>query len=344
MSARFTQASRLPAVIAVSFLLVGLTPSVVRADPSPSTETSKVVETDVVESAQFSDAGPAVEEQMSDVVLDQSADMGVLVDQAEIDVQEAPGVGYVAGTAESLAGVESVGRIESEVTEGSTPIAVDLEYSIKTLAGDPISSPALPVGPGSLGVKFYPSQPCAFLFGDDPGDWMSACETLGYLDAGDGRHGYGVRDDDGSSALDWFTYHQWGTVHPSDNGIDSVILEGRKKSFITLASAINGNTAFTDYAPNASTCDGALSMGVGFVFNFSGELCTSGTEIDLLDDFGSFGQHLAIGVHAPDSSKGLNYRIAIRIKQGVKPDWYTMNSAKFRVMFTPFTDTLNDVS
>ncbi|MCW2784607.1 MAG: hypothetical protein JWP74_1124 [Marmoricola sp.] len=322
-------------------VVVGAAPAA-HADSSDTTST--VVDTDTVAADDFTEATSSTEDQLSDVVLAQSADMGVMVDESQIAVQKAPGVGYVAGTPASVAGVDSVSRKEAEVADGDTPVAEDVTYGLRTGATDDAADPALPLGPGSLGVKFYDSEPCAFLFGSDTGNWVSACETLGYLDDGDGRHGYGVSDDDGSSKYDWFTYHQWGTVHPSDSGPDWIIESGKKASLITGASIANGDPGVTDYAPNSSSCDGALTMGVDFVFNFSGELCTSGTEIDLPDTHGSFGQHLTIGVVGPDNSKGLNYRVAVRIKQGVKPDWYTINTAEFRKMFSTTTNTIDDIS
>ena len=50
------------------------------------------------------------------------------------------------------------------------------------------------------------------------------------------------------------------------------------------------------------------------------------------------------GLVAPDNSKALNYRIAIRIKQGVKPDWYTVNKATFRKQFSTSTNSITGAS
>lgn len=316
------------------------------ADPPPPTTAASttVVDTDSASADEFTDAAPATEDKLSEVYLDQSAEMGVLVDDAEVSVARAPDVGFVVGTDSALGHVSSVSREKSEVTEVDGGTAEDVEYQLRTTSSTGTASTALPLGPGSLGLNFYDQVPCATLYGSDRGNWISACETLGYLDDGDGRHKYGVADDDGSSKYDWFAYHQWGTVRPSDSGADWIITKGRKTSYINGASIANGDPGYTDYAPNASTCDGALTIGMDFVFNFKGTLCTSGTEIEMPDAHGSFGQHLNIGTPAPVDSKPLDYRIAVRIKQGVKPDWYTVNIASFRKQLTTTTETINDIT
>jgi hypothetical protein len=326
----------------VSVVLVG---SPALADDTSTPTTSTVVATESVTPSEFAGVSATTEDEVASDVANASAEMGVMVDASAIEVRDAPGVGTVAGTATSLDAVSGVGLVESAVTQGDQQVAEDYEYSMDTNTppnqgdGDP-----LPVGPGSLGVRFYPSEPCSFLYGSDRGNYMTACETLGYLDGGDGRRFYGAADDDGSRYYDWFTYHQWGTVHPSDSGLDWIITSGSKKSMITATSINSGSPGVTDYAPNSSSCDGALTMGAGFVFNFSGELCSSGTEIDFPDSSGSFSQKLNIGFLAPDNSKGLNYRVAIRIKQHILPAWYTINKATFRKQFSTSTNSINDVT
>jgi hypothetical protein len=326
-------------------------------DASPPEATASVVGTESAKHAEFRNVSASTQNKLAADVAEDSADMGVLVDDSAVTVKKAQGVGYIAGTDRSLATVFAVSVTESEVTSGDDVIGKDLEYGLVTappsdasLGGSAtdieaaVDDTELPLGPGSMSIKFLNQAPCAFLYGDDTGNYIAACETVGYQDNGDGRHSYGVADDDGSRHYDWFTYHQWGTIHPSDSGLDWIITSGKKTSYITGATISAGDPGTTDYAPNASSCDGALTMGVDFVFNFEGSLCVDGTEIFHPDGYGSMGQKLNIGLVAPDNSKALNYRIAIRIKQGVKPDWYTVNKATFRKQFSTSTNSITGAS
>lgn len=302
-------------------------------DSTASSETSQIVDSDTVVASDFVAASPATEADLTDSFMEESASEGTLVDQAEVVVEKVPDVGFVVGTATTMDDVLSATRIESNVYDGSNIVAEELELSLAQSGPEPSAAAELPLGPGSLGIHWLTQDPCSFFYGDDSnGNWISACNTLGYLDGGDGRHAYNVSDDDTSSKYDWFTYHQWGTVHPSDSGVDWLIQKGSKMSIINPNNVDNGDPGITDYAPNAASCDGALSMGP-WSFDFGGSLCVDGTEIDLQGSEGSFGQHLEFLI-APVNSKSLNYRIAIRIKQGVKPDWTTFNEAKFRKQFT----------
>lgn len=87
------------------------------------------------EPVDFTGAPSRTKGTLADDVAEQSADMGVMVDEAEVTVQEAPGVGFVAATAESLDSVTSVDVKESEVREDDQLIAEDFEYGLETNSG-----------------------------------------------------------------------------------------------------------------------------------------------------------------------------------------------------------------
>jgi hypothetical protein len=267
--------------------------------------------------------------------LNGSADMGQLIDSSQVRAERAPRVGFVVGTAKSLAALQSVQAKSYRTVDANQNVVAqreDVRTTVKSTSAVR-NVPTFPIGPGSYAINFKNNDPCVQVHGSSDSDnWMMSCDTVGFLDGtstGDGRHAYDVKDDDGSRYWDWWTYHSYGSVHPSNNGIiDWAVSDASMVSYTTGTTVIDGMSGTTDYAPNASSCDGALSMGP-FSFDFGGTLClTSGEDLVVPDAWGSMGLQTT-GPLINYNTVGFDYRVAVRIKQGVAASWYTINKASF---------------
>jgi hypothetical protein len=309
-----------------------------------------VTEDDSAQSSDLENVSQAESQPYEEEFLDQSADNGQLIDASQVVTQSAPEVGTVVGTADSLGSLVSLTRESvSKYNSDDELLYEDADYAIKTRANLDDDWADFPIGPGSYAINFKPNDACLVMYGSEDSDnKMTVCDTVGFQDGtstGNGRRPYGEADDDGSKYADWWTYHSYGSVIPSDDGWDWDIDQARMVSYITLASASDGNTGLTDYAPNQGSCDGGLSLG-GWEFNFGGTLCLGdGQEIVLPDGAGSFGQKKT-GIFVTYNSIGFNYRIGVKIKQGVKANWYTISSAHFekRNPINSQEDSVSDVT